>query len=377
MGKEDKSVRQSADLGRRRVLQATGAGAVATMVGIIPENSSASASPRENMALRWGVVGTGGIANRMAPMIQMAPSATLSAVSSRRMDTAREFAEQHSVEHAFDSWEDMIASDTVDAIYVATPTFIREEICLAAANHGKHVLGEKPFADLASLQRITAACRLNNVAFMDGTNFVHHPRPAFIRAHIEEHVGNPWSVASAFQFNLTDTSNIRMNPDLEPYGAIGDAGWYNMRVAVEYLPDDIEIAAVSAYLRREEVNGAVVTASGVIQFDNGSTTTWNCGFESGSLVMDLRISGSGGIVKMDDFLVNLTEPARHEHIVGWGDDRVQIIETAAPLPAAAQMYENVAAMSGSPDLFEASVRASERTQEWLDAIWVSAVANEA
>lgn len=341
------------------------------MVDITPEDKAGSAT------LRWGVVGTGGIANRMAPMIQMAPSASLAAVSSRRMDTARDFAAEHDVDHAFDSWEDMIASDTVDAIYVATPTFIREEICLAAANNGKHVLGEKPFADLDSLRRITAACRANGVAFMDGTNFVHHPRTAFIRAHLAEHVGIPWSIASAFQFGLTDTSNIRMNPELEPYGALGDAGWYNMRVALEYLPDDVEIAAVNAYLRRDRATGAVVTASGVIKFNDSSTTTWNCGFESGSLVMDLRISGADGIVKMDDFLVNLTEPARHEHIAGSGDDRVRIIETPAALPAAAQMFENVAVMVGHRDFFEASVRASERTQEWLDAIWESAVANEA
>ena len=65
-----------------------------------------------------------------------------------------------------------------------------------------------------------------------------------------EMVGQPWSVASAFQFLLTDTGNIRMNPDLEPYGAIGDTGWYNMRAAVEYLPADIEITSVEAFMRR-------------------------------------------------------------------------------------------------------------------------------
>ena len=41
-------------------------------------------------------------------------------------------------------------------------------------------------------------------------------------------------MASAFQFGLSDTSNIRLRPDLEPYGAIGDTGWYTMRAAVEY-----------------------------------------------------------------------------------------------------------------------------------------------
>ena len=88
-------------------------------------------------------------------------------------------------------------------------------ISVAAARAGKHVLGEKPFANLPSLKRITAACRDNGVGFMDGTHFPHHPRTAQIRSHMQEAVGWPWSVSSAFQFSLTDTQDIRLRPDLE------------------------------------------------------------------------------------------------------------------------------------------------------------------
>ena len=209
------------DRDRRQLLMAAGAGALAATFG-------GSVQAQTTKTLRWGIVGTGGIANSMAPRIQQADNAELAAVSSRRMASAQAFANQYGMDHAFDYWADMLASDGVDAIYVATPTSVREEICVAAANAGKHVLGEKPFANLPSLKRITAACRDNGVGFMDGTHFPHHPRTAHIKAIMGEKVGWPWSVASAFQFGLTDMDNIRMNPDLEPYGAIGDAGWYNM-----------------------------------------------------------------------------------------------------------------------------------------------------
>ena len=81
------------------------------------------------------------------------------------------------------------------------------------------------------------------------------------KSNMQGLVGWPWSVASAFQFGLTDMNNIRLNPQLEPYGAIGDAGWDNMRAAVEYLSPDVEIASVDAYLRRENQNNAVVGGS--------------------------------------------------------------------------------------------------------------------
>ena len=93
--------------------------------------------------------------------------------------------------------------DGIDAVYVATPTSVREEICLAAANSGKHVLGEKPFASLGSVQRIAAACRANDVGFMDGTHFVHHPRTVHIREQAAAQIGWPWSLDSAFQFGLS------------------------------------------------------------------------------------------------------------------------------------------------------------------------------
>ena len=137
-----------------------------------------------------------------------------------------EFAAQHGADRAFDDWEAMLDWDGVDAVYVATPTSVREEISLAAATRRKHVLAEKPFASLASVQRITRACREHDVAFMDGTHFVHHPRTQAVRGGTAGNIGWPWSLDSAFQFSMPDRSNIRFDSTLEPMGAIGDAGWY-------------------------------------------------------------------------------------------------------------------------------------------------------
>lgn len=312
----------------------------------------------------------------MAPMVKLAANAELVAVSSRKMETATAFADKHGIGQAFDSWDDMFSWDGVDAIYVATPTSVREEICVAAASSGKHVLGEKPFANLPSLQRITAACRDNGVGFMDGTHFVHHPRTAHIKSNMQENIGWPWSLASAFQFGLSDTGNIRMNPQLEPYGAIGDTGWYNMRAAVEYLSPDIELVSADAYLRRENRNNAVIAGSGVIRFNDGSTTTWNCGFESGSVIMDLRITGANGVIKLDDFLTQNRNDnsGSFELLEGWGNS--EQIDVPADKPGAALMFEDFAAMAVDREWFEASVRASERTQELLDAVWISAIGNE-
>ena len=366
------------DRTRRRVLQAAGATTIATLFGGSLPGGSPAAAARSVSALRWGIVGTGGIANSMAGMIKMADAAELGAVSSRRMETAREFAETHEVPNAFDSWQEMIGSDTVDAIYVATPTSVREEICVAAAKGGKHVLGEKPFASLPSVKRITAACRDNGVAFMDGTHFVHHPRTLDIRQRREERLGSVWSVASAFQFNLADRGNIRFNPELEPMGAIGDAGWYNMRAAVEYLPPGVVLDTASAHLRRDAETGAALSGSGVLRFTDGSTSTWNCGFDSGAVVMDLRITGTGGVINIDDFLSQNRDGSADflYRKGGWGRGESEEINIPSAKPGAALMFEDMAAAAADSSLREQWMTATERTQALLDAAWTAALQSE-
>jgi predicted dehydrogenase len=212
---------------------------------------------------------------------------------------------------------------------------------------------------------------------MDGTHFVHEPRTAHIKARMQQDVGWPWSVASAFQFRLDDTGNIRLRPDLEPYGAIGDTGWYTMRAAVEYIAPGVGIASCEGFMRRHPETGACVSGSGVIRFDDGSTSTWNCGFESGAGVQDLRISGTEAVIRLDDFLRSRRDDhaGAYEYRTGWRDREEVVVP--APSRGSTLMFEDFAAMVGDPDWQEASIRASERTQEWLDAIWNNALANEA
>lgn len=361
---------------RRELLKTAGVGVLAATLGSVAFAGSDLSSKKPGKTLRWGFVGTGGIANSMANAIKKADHAQLAAVSSRRMSSAEEFAAKHDVPKAFDSWAEMCEWDGVDAIYVATPTSVREEICLAAARGGKHVLGEKPFANLDSVNRIAAACNASGVGFMDGTHFVHHPRTHHIRAVTQKKLGWPWSIDSAFQFDLADKGNIRYNTMLEPYGAIGDAGWYNMRAAVEFCAPGVEIETVETFLRRDAGTGAAISGSGVIVFNDGSSTTFNCGFDSGAGIMDLRISGNKGVIKLDDFLGARpsNQPADYEYRQNWADTKN--VEVASAKRGSTLMFEDFSAMVGSPELITASIRSTAKTQKWLDAIWTSALKNE-
>ncbi|HSG98189.1 MAG TPA: Gfo/Idh/MocA family oxidoreductase [Woeseiaceae bacterium] len=350
---------------RRDVLKATGTAALAASLG-------GTAAAAKSTTIRWGIVGTGYIANSMAPRIAEAANAELQAVSSRSVERAQAFADRYTVPVAFGSWQEMLRSEEVDAIYIATPTSVREEIGVAAAEHGKHVLGEKPFASLASLQRIVAACREHGVGFMDATHFSHHPRTEAIRAEIRDRLQQASLIESAFQFPLSDTKNIRLDPDLEPLGAIGDVGWYNMRALAEYVSPDASVTSVAVHARRHAETGAVVFAAGLVVFSDGTASTFACGFDCNAFNADMRIAGPGGELTVDDFPGHEPDGSAVYTAGTPGKGNKEDITVPATGAAATQMFEDFAAMTGSQALFEKSVAISERTQAWLDLVWEAA-----
>ncbi|MFZ4696280.1 MAG: Gfo/Idh/MocA family protein [Verrucomicrobiia bacterium] len=112
----------------------------------------------------WGVIGAGGIANRRTIPEGMvgARNARLAALMDANPDLKGPLESKYHVPF-FTRVEDLL-SQPIDAVYIATPTFLHEAQAVAAAEAGKHVLCEKPLAlDLASGRRIAAACAASGV----------------------------------------------------------------------------------------------------------------------------------------------------------------------------------------------------------------------
>jgi predicted dehydrogenase len=94
--------------------------------------------------LRWGILGTGGIARLFTTDLNLA-GFTVAAVGSRTQESADAFAAEHGIPRAHGSYEALVSDPEVDAIYVSTPHPFHAAGALLAIEHGKHVLVEKPF----------------------------------------------------------------------------------------------------------------------------------------------------------------------------------------------------------------------------------------
>lgn len=110
-------------------------------------------------AVRWGIIGPGRIAARLARDFPHVPGAELVAVASRSPERAAAFAAEHAIPTAHTGYPDILADDDVDVLYIATPHPQHRAIALAALAAGKAVLVEKSFTvtPAATAEIITAA----------------------------------------------------------------------------------------------------------------------------------------------------------------------------------------------------------------------------
>lgn len=102
--------------------------------------------------MNWGIMATGNIAAKFASTIQKmtAEGEYLRAVASRTEESAQQFAKQYQIENIFASYEHMVQSDCMDAVYIATPNNMHYENAKMCLKAGKNVLCEKPFTTNAA-----------------------------------------------------------------------------------------------------------------------------------------------------------------------------------------------------------------------------------
>ena len=96
--------------------------------------------------IRWGIIGTGTIADLFVQALLVLPGAKVQAVAARSPDRAKEFAGRHGIPVALGSYEQLLQDKEVDVVYIATANEHHHGHCLAALSAGKAVLCEKPFA---------------------------------------------------------------------------------------------------------------------------------------------------------------------------------------------------------------------------------------
>jgi predicted dehydrogenase len=250
----------------------------------------------DTAVLRWGIIGTGGIAGRFVTDIGLLPDAEVVAVGSRTAQAAADFGDRFSVPRRHASYADLVADPEVDVVYVATPHPFHAEHALLVIDAGKPVLVEKPFAmDAIEARMIADAAQAAGVFCMEAmwTRFL--PHMGRLRELLADGVlGKILAVSADQGMRFEPDANHRLFAPELGGGALLDLGIYPFSFASMVLgpPQTVRAVASAAF------TGVDQTTSAVLSHRGGAHAVLLCTTASAT-PMRAWVAGSQGRIEID------------------------------------------------------------------------------
>ncbi|KEG12053.1 oxidoreductase-like protein [Trypanosoma grayi] len=256
---------------------------------------------------RVGLLGVSAIARKVWAAIHKA-GLVVTAVGGRSPKTAESFVEECCGYLGIDAsnkpracnYYELVNLPDVDIVYISLPVMERPAWVMKCVDKGKHVVGEKPPAE-----NIDVLCvwleRLNNLRllYMDGTMFSHGP---WVEKLVENlpRCGRIRRLTATLSWCADEEkqkNDIRFNPTLENLGALGDCGWYCVRVMLHAMNFKMPKTAVGRILETNR-RGAIVAFSGELAFEmEGEIVTGflYCALNSAPQA-EFTVSGTTGMI---------------------------------------------------------------------------------
>ncbi len=246
--------------------------------------------------VRWGIIGTGQIANIFANDIPYAENAVLQAVGSRSQEKADAFGEKHNVPNRYDNYEAVANDPDVDVIYVATPHPQHHAVVIMCLEAGKHVLCEKSFAmNTAEAQEMIDAAKKNNRFLMEAmwTRF----RPLMYKVR---EIINSGEIGEVQFLTANIGWTAKFDPEFRLYakelggGGLLDAGVYPVSFASMVLGKPDEVCGV-AELGETGVDENAMIA---MHFPNGAVASVGVTIRSSPVSLGM-VCGTKGTILID------------------------------------------------------------------------------
>jgi predicted dehydrogenase len=319
--------------------------------------------------MRIGVLG----AARIAPAALLRPArvvdgVSVGAVAARDRGRASAFAAKYGVATVHDSYADLIADPSLDAVYVPLPNGRHAEWTLAAIAAGKHVLCEKPFtANAEQARQVAAAAEGAGVVVMEAFHYRYHPLAQRMVDIVRSgELGRVRRVETAMCFPLPLFSNIRYDFDLAG-GALMDAGCYAVHCLRLLSPGEPRVTSAKALTlaRDRRVDRAMTAEFSLAEGGTGHihASMWS----SAVLRIRARVVGDLGSLTVTNF-VGPHMGARFVVSVG-GDRRRERFDRVATYVC--QLRAFVAAVGGQPANLTPPVD-SVATMALIDDIYAAA-----
>ncbi|WP_436926985.1 Gfo/Idh/MocA family protein [Halosimplex amylolyticum] len=246
--------------------------------------------------MRFGIISTADIGLESVVPAIVASDHEVAAIASRDGAAAEAAADRFDVESAYEGYEAMFEDKSLDAVYNPLPNGLHGEWTKKAADHGLHVLCEKPLTgSAAETEEVFDYCEDAGVTLMEAFMYRFHPLTERASEIVDEELGDVRAVTSAFTFRMPDgAEDIRLDPDLDG-GSVYDVGTYAISAARLFLgePD-----RVYAHTHDGRDSGVETEMAGVLEYDSGASARIQSGFET-PLTQYYRVETTDGWLKAE------------------------------------------------------------------------------
>jgi xylose dehydrogenase (NAD/NADP) len=263
--------------------------------------------PPSNRKIRWGVLGYARIAREcVMPAIARAANSELAALASRNEANLTEARVKFGSIRTHAGYEALLHDPEIDAVYIPLPNSLHRDWVLRAAQHGKHVLCEKPLGlNATECREMVDAAASHGVLLMEAFMYRYTDRTAKVREVLRSGaLGELRFIEASFRFLLDRPASIKLKPELGG-GALYDVGCYPVNF-VGLVADEIAgqpgsgcalPAGVAAGCVRS--GGVDTIFSGLLRYPSGLVAAVHCGFNAHKRVR-AEIVGTRGVLEIPD-----------------------------------------------------------------------------
>lgn len=252
----------------------------------------------DQQPLRMGCLG----AARIAPAALIRPAhvtegVTVSALAARDPARAQAFAAKHGIPRVYDSYEALVGSADVDAVYIPLPNGLHGRWTEAALAAGKHVLCEKPFtANAEEARSVAKVAAGSDRVVMEAFHWRYHPLAARMLEVVRSgELGEIRHVESSLCFPLPRWRDIRWQLDLAG-GSLMDAGCYPVHIVRTLAGSEPEVIDARAKLRSPGIDRWITAR---LRFPGGATGAVTAAMWSGAFVRtSARVVGERGTLSV-------------------------------------------------------------------------------
>lgn len=243
---------------------------------------------------RWGIIGTGSIAQKFAQGLSVVPDATLVAVGSRHQASAETFGSQFGIPKRYGSYEEVATDPEVDAIYISTIHPLHHDNMRACIEAGKPTLCEKPFTiNAAQTAEMIQLARAKGVFLMEAmwTRFI--PAIVYLRELLQSgDLGEIRMLHADFSYAGVYDPNSRLFDLALGGGGLLDVGIYPVSLASMVYGRQPEDITSQVFL---SPTGSDEQASILFRYPEGQLAALSCGVHLNSR-QDAFLSGTKGSV---------------------------------------------------------------------------------